>query len=206
MRSADQDAQNGSRPGDSALCAYIAVYFATRTRRGTLWIIAANAAFFAALLAVMFYLRWTAEAWPTPFHFASLIMVAALTMLAVSGSATLEIAARAAKFDDPEPAVRWVAVGIASWLTFLFLEIVEWVRLIFLLELGPHTAFGGTYLVLMGAHWLAALACVCWMTYVANDTRRRDIVAVALYSHFLNLLWIVLVITLYLTNFSLGEI
>jgi heme/copper-type cytochrome/quinol oxidase subunit 3 len=58
----------------------------------------------------------------------------------------------------------------------------------------------------MGAHWLAALACVCWMTYVANDTRRRDVVAVALYSHFLNLLWIVLVITLYLTNFSLGEI
>jgi heme/copper-type cytochrome/quinol oxidase subunit 3 len=186
--------------------AYIAEYFATRTRRGALWIIAAHTAFFAALLAVMFYLRWASEAWPTPFHFASLIMVAALTMFAVSGSATLEMASRAMRLDDQEPAVRWVAVGIASWLTFLFLEIVEWVRLVYLVGLGPDTAFGGTYLALTGAHWLAACACVCWMTYVANDTRRRDIVAVAMYSHFLNLLWVVLVFTLYLTNATLGEI
>lgn len=185
---------------------HIAVYYATRRRRGTLWIIAANAVFFAALLAVMFYLRWISEAWPTPFHFASLIMVAALTMFAVSGSGTLEMASRAVEFDDAEPAVRWVAVGIASWLTFLFLEIVEWVRLIYLLGLGPHTAFGATYLALMGAHWLAALACVCWMTYVANDTRRRDVVAVAMYSHFLNLIWIVLVFTVYFSNFALGGI
>jgi heme/copper-type cytochrome/quinol oxidase subunit 3 len=185
---------------------YLAYYCATRTRRGTLWIIAAQAAFFASLLAVMFYLRWISEAWPAPFHFASLIMVAALTMFALSGSATLEMAARAAKFSDLEPAVRWVAVGIASWLTFLFLEIVEWVRLVYLVQLGPDTAFGGTYLALTGAHWIAACACVCWMTYVANDTRRRDVVAVALYSHSLNLLWLVLVVTLYLTNATLGEI
>ena len=72
--------------------------------------------------------------------------------------------------------------------------------------LGPHTAFGGTYLALMGAHWVAALVCVCWMTYAANDTRQRDVVAVAMYSHFLNLLWIVLVITIYLTNATLGEL
>jgi cytochrome aa3-600 menaquinol oxidase subunit 3 len=185
---------------------HIAVYYATRTRRGALWIIAAHAAFFAALLAVMFYLRWASEAWPTPFHFASLIMVTALTLFALSGSATLEMAARAARFNDQEPAVRWIAVGIASWLTFLFLEIVEWVRLIYLVELGPRTAFGGTYLALTGAHWIAALACVSWMTYVAGNTRKRDVVAVAIYSHFLNLLWLVLVFTLYLTNLTLGEI
>src|SRR6202167_3845835 len=183
--------------------AYITVYYATRPRRGTLWIIAANAAFFAALLAVMFYLRWIAEAWPSPFHFASLIMVAALTMFAVSGSVTMEIAARAAKLKDQEPAVRWIAVGIATWLTFLFLEIVEWVRLVYLVGLGPKTAFGGTFLALTGAHWLAVCACVSWMTVVASNTRRRDVVAVAMYSHFLNLLWIVLVFTLYFTNANL---
>ena len=76
---------------------HITVYYATRARRGTLWIIAASAAFFTALLAVMFYLRWIAEAWPAPFHFASLLMVAALTMFVASGSATLEMASRAVK-------------------------------------------------------------------------------------------------------------
>ena len=108
----------------------------------------------------MFYLRWVSEAWPTPFHFASLLMVVALTMFAVSGSATLEMASRAVKLADQEPAVRWIAVGIASWLTFLFLEIVEWVRLIYLVGLGPETAFGGTFLALTGAHWIAVCACV----------------------------------------------
>lgn len=154
----------------------------------------------------MFYLRWVAESWPSPFHFASLIMVTALTMFSFAGSATLEVAAHAVQFDDKEPAVRWVAVGIACWLTFLFLEVVEWVRLIYLVRLGPDTAFGGTYLALMGAHWLACCVCVCWMTYVAVDIRKRDVIAAAMYSHFLNLIWVVLLFTVYFSNLTLGDI
>src|SRR3954468_21492377 len=102
----------------------------TRTQRATGFFITGNFAFFAALLAAMFYLRAMATEWPTPFHFASLLMAAALTMFALCGSATLQVAARAAKLEDTEPAVRWVAIGIACWFTFLFLEIVEWVRLV----------------------------------------------------------------------------
>jgi heme/copper-type cytochrome/quinol oxidase subunit 3 len=185
---------------------YLADYYATRSRRGALWIVAAHTAFFATLLAVMFYLRWAAEAWPAPFHFASLIMVAFLTMLGLAASGGLEMAKRAAALDDQEPAVRWVAIGIACWLTFLFLEVVEWVRLVYLLNLGPDTSFGATHLAITGAHWLAVVACVCWMTYVANDTRKRDIVAVTIYCHFLNLVWLALVVILYFSNFSLGDI
>lgn len=185
---------------------YLSTYYATRTRRSALWIVAAHTAFFGALLAVMFYLRWAAEGWPTPFHFASLIMVTFLTLLGLSSSGTLEMAARAAQLNDQEPAVRWIAVSVATWMTFLFLEVVEWVRLIWLERLGPDTSFGATHLALTGAHWIAVLACVGWMIYVANDTRKRDIIAVAIYSHFLNLVWIVLVIILYFTNFSLGDI
>jgi heme/copper-type cytochrome/quinol oxidase subunit 3 len=185
---------------------YLSVYYATRTRRNTLWIIVAHASIFGALLAVMFYLRWVSEAWPTPFHFASLIMVTALTMFCVAGSWTLETASRALNANDAEPAVRWVAVSIACWLTFLFLEVVEWVRLIYLVQLGPRTAFGGTYLALMGTHWIAACVCVCWMTYVAVDVRKHDILAVAMYSHFLNLVWLVLLFCVYFSNATLGEI
>ena len=54
-----------------------------------------------------------------------------------------------------------------------------------------------------GVNQLAVCACVSWMTVVAADTRRRDVVAVTIYSHFLNLLWLVLVITLYLPNANL---
>ena len=185
---------------------YFSQYFATRARRGTLMVIAGNSAFFAALLAVMFYLRWVSEGWPSPFHFPSLLMVAALTMFALCGSVTCEVGAHAAKLSDQEPAVRWIAVAVASWLMFLFLEVVEWVRLIYLENLGLDTTFGATFLSLTGAHWVASCALVCWMTFVANNTRKRDVFAVAMFSHFLNLLWIVLVFTLYFPNADLGGI
>ncbi len=186
--------------------AYLSQYTATRARRGTLMAIAANSAFFGALLAVMFYLRWVSEGWPTPFHFASLLMVAALTMFSLCGSVTCEVGAHAAKLKDPEPAVRWIAVSVASWLMFLFLEVVEWVRLVYLERLGPGTTFGATFLSLTGAHWLAACVLVCWMTFVASDTRKRDVFAVAMFSHFLNGLWILLVFALYFSNADLNGI
>ena len=179
---------------------------ATRSRRAALLVIAANFAFFAALLAVMFYLRSNATDWPTPFHFASLLMVGAMTMFSLCASVTVAIGARALSLDQIEPAVRWVAISIACWITFLFLEIVEWVRLVFLVGLGPHTTFGGSYLALTGTHWLAVSACVCWMTYVAVDVRRRDVLAAALYSHFLNIWWIVLLFCLYFSNANLQGI
>jgi len=54
-------------------------------------------------------------------------------------------------------AVRWIA--IVSWLVFLFLEIAEWVGLVYLERLGPDTSFGWTFLMLTGSHWIAAALC-----------------------------------------------
>jgi heme/copper-type cytochrome/quinol oxidase subunit 3 len=98
--------------------------------------------------------------------------------------------------------VRWIAIAIASWMIFLFLELVEWVRMVYLLELGPKTAFGGTYLLITGTHWLAVLGCGIWFLLVVSDVRRRDILAAALYSHFLALWWIVIVILVYFPNMN----
>ena len=181
----------------------ISRYYATPARRAALLTCAATGAFFAALLGVMFYLRWVAESWPSPFHFASLLMVTSLTMFGLAASTTFEIGSRAVGLPDIEPAIRWIAVGIATWLTFQFLEIVEWIRLVYLVQLGPDTAFGSTFLALTGAHWIAVGCCVAWMTWAANAPRRRDILAPVIFSHFLNVVWIVLVATLYLPNSDL---
>jgi heme/copper-type cytochrome/quinol oxidase subunit 3 len=45
----------------------IAEYFGNRTRRVTGLFIAGNLAFFLALLAAMFYLRWVSEEWPAMY-------------------------------------------------------------------------------------------------------------------------------------------
>jgi cytochrome o ubiquinol oxidase subunit III len=181
----------------------IAEYFGNHTRRVTGLFIAGNLAFFLALLAAMFYLRWVSEEWPAPFHFPSLLMVTAMTMFSLCGSVTMGVGAQAAKLPDSEVAVRWIAIAIASWLVFLTLEIVEWVRLVYLEQLGPSTSFGGTFLLLTGTHWLAAALCCGWFTRVAMDVKKRDTFAPALYSHFLNIWWIVLVFCLYFTNADL---
>jgi cytochrome aa3-600 menaquinol oxidase subunit 3 len=184
----------------------IAEYFGTPTRRATAWLIVANFVVFAAMLAVMFYQRWLSEEWPVPFHFPSLLMAGAMTMFALCGSVTMAVGASAAKLEDTEPAVRWIAIAISSWLVFLFLEIVEWVRIIYLERLGPDTSFGWTYFMLMGSHALAAALCTGWFTRVASNVRKHDAYAAALYSHFLNLWWLVLVVAIYLVNSDLQDL
>lgn len=183
---------------------YIAPYFATRARRITAVVIVATFAFFAALLAVMFYQKSVATSWPTPFHFPSILMSFTLVMLGLCASITFAIGAHLAPQPDREPAVRWIAVSISSWFIFLFLEVVEWVRLIWLERLGPDTPFGGTFLMLAGTHWIAATACLGWFAWGAVDVGKRDLLAAALYSHFLNLWWIILWFSLYVTNADLA--
>ncbi|MDE3197419.1 MAG: hypothetical protein KGN84_13805 [Acidobacteriota bacterium] len=181
----------------------IAQYFGTRTRRRTWYFILLNLLAFLGILGVMFYYRWASEEWPTPFHFPSLLMVGAMTMFALCGSVTMAIGAEAAKLPTAEASVRWIAIAISSWLVFLFLEIVEWVRLLYLEQLGPDTSFGLTYFLLMGTHAVAAALCAGWFTRVAVDVKKRDAYAAALYSHFLNVWWLVLVFCLYFLNADL---
>ena len=184
------------------LRAYIAEYGATPTRRRTLVLVAANFAFFTALLVVMFYIRAKSANWPVPFEFGSLLMVSAMALSAVCASVCMAVGAHSAAQGKYDESVRWVAIAISSWLIFLFLELVEWVRMVYLVDLGPKTPFGGTYLALTGAHWLAVIACGIWFTFVVADVRRRDILAAALYSHFLAIWWLVLVILLFLPNMN----
>ena len=188
-----------------ALRELILEYGATPARRRTLVVAAANGVFFAALLGAMFYIRATSSQWPTaepPFEFGSLLMVFAMGMSAVCASITVAVAGNSAAQGKSDEAVRWIAIAISSWLLFLFLEIVEWVRMVYLVQLGPGTPFGGTFLVLTGAHWLAVIACTIWFTFAIADVRKRDILAAALYSHFLAIWWIVLVLALYLPNMN----
>jgi cytochrome aa3-600 menaquinol oxidase subunit 3 len=180
-------------------------YTATPLRRRILKLSIVNAAAFSALLGYMFWVRAHATDWPVdspPFEFGSLLMIFSMAMSGICASVTMAVGAHSAARNKPEEAERWVAIAIASWLIFLFLEIVEWVRMVYLLELGPKTPFGGTFLMITGAHWLAVIVCSVWFTFVVADVRRRDILAAALYSHFLALWWIVIILVVYLPNMN----
>ena len=107
---------------------------------------------------------------------------------------------------DLEPARRWMAIAVTSWFLFLFLEVVEWVHLVYVEQLGPYTQFGSVFLALTGFHYLAATCCMVWLGIAAARVEKRDLLAPALYSHLLNLWWIVIVVTVYFPNADLRGI
>ena len=154
------------------------------------------------LLAAMLYRKETATSWPAPFHFASLLMAVAMTSFSVVASVAAELGAGSAGKLDRESATRWIAIAIACWFVFLFLELVEWTRLVFMVELGPATPFGWHHLALTGTHWVAAAGGVAWLTWAAVDVEKHDLVAVAGWSHYLNIWWLLLVFVQYLANFA----
>jgi heme/copper-type cytochrome/quinol oxidase subunit 3 len=180
--------------------AAISAYAATPARRRTLIVIAIHLLIYAGLMVWMYRVRAAAADWPIPFEFGSLLMVFAMGMAGICGSVTQVVAANRADKGETEEPVRWMAIAISAWLTFLFLEAVEWVRMVYLVQLGPDTPFGLTYLVITGAHWIAVVACIVWFTFCLANVRKRDILASALYSHFLAVWWIVIVFLIYFPN------
>lgn len=175
---------------------------ATRTQRATLILICADFAMFAAFYAAYIYLRHLTPVWPTAFHFPSALMAVAMTMFLLAGSFLAAVAARQA---DDAIAVRCLAAAVVTWLSFLFVEAVEWVRLI--VEEGVtfrsnpwHVPiFGASFFLLSGFHVLHVIVGIVYLTVVAARVRRYDVGACALYIHFVNILWLILFPTLYLS-------
>ena len=92
----------------------------------------------------MFHIRDASSDWPVPFEFGSLLIIFAMASGGICGSVTMAIADNRAEKGEFEESIRWIAIAISAWLKFLFLEAVESVRMIYLLELGPDTTFGMT--------------------------------------------------------------
>lgn len=178
----------------------ISAYAATPARRRTLIVIALNFLLYAALMVWMFHVRDTSSDWPIPFEFGSLLIVFAMASGGICGSITMAIADNRAHKGEFEESIRWTVIAISAWLTFIFLEAVEWVNMVYLVQLGPATPFGMTYLVITGAHLLGIVVCVGWFTFCLTNVRKHDILASALYSHFLAIWWIVIIFLIYFPN------
>jgi cytochrome aa3-600 menaquinol oxidase subunit 3 len=172
--------------------------------RRTLWICAFVSAVFVCLFVFGIRLRVTAVEWPKAFQFGSLLMSVAMTSFALAASVTAECGARTSRHADVEPSVRWLAIAIACWLVFLFLEIVEWVRLIFIADLGFGTQFGQVHLLITGFHWVAVLGGIGWLTWAIANVRRQNLLPAALFTHCLNFWWLAIMVIQYFSNASLS--
>jgi len=128
----------------------------------------------------------------------------------VTSSLTMIMAVRAAKAGDKSRAIQWTFITVAGGILFALLHIREWQGLIrqgVRLFQNPwgSSLFGAAFFSITGLHLTHVLGGVIALSVVALRYRRGrydsdDIEIVALYWHFVDLVWMFVVPLVYLLN------
>jgi cytochrome c oxidase subunit 3 len=192
-------------------------FLTTRQQRGMALFLMADFVVFLVLFASYLYLRSQAGAWPVAFHFASALMAFAITLFALSGSFTMFYAVRYQVRDEDsgkrnEIAMRLTVATIAVLGCVLIMLGMEWVRLLFISDVtftaNPYgvPAFSWTYFSLTGFYGLHVLGGVVYLMVVASNIQNSDAGPAALFVHFTNIIWLVLVFGLYFASGDLQGI
>lgn len=176
---------------------------------GVVWLIATEATLFAMLIASYFYIRFRhGEEWPPDgIEEPKLMLPMIMTVILLSSSIPVHIAERAAKKGNN----RTVRIGLAfGWLlgaVFLVLTWgVEWPEVLH--EFGPTTnVYGSMFFTITGfhgAHVLGGLGFNLWTQVRAwkgafSPERHLTIENMTLYWHFVDVVWIAVLLTLYIS-------
>ncbi len=175
---------------------------------GMILFIASEVMFFAGLFAAYFNVRAAAPEWP-PAEFADILHVFPIagpaTILLVLSSFTCQFGVWAIRRGDRAAFVRYIAVTLVLGITFLALQLTDYIILWsegLTLDSGP---FGSTFYTLTGFHGAHVLAGVIMLSVVLYrgmagqfSARHHDAVeATSLYWHFVDVVWIALFTILY---------
>jgi len=185
--------------------------FAIPSSKLVMWLfIISDAVTFGALLFAYGYIRNASADWPTPFESTSIWNSLLMTFILVTSSLTVLIALKAAQEGDRVRAFRWVIVTAALGVLFTVLHLREWMDLI---GKGVRTfqnpwgspMFGATFFATTGLHMAHVLGGVValiatGLIYKAGRYSAKHIEILALYWHFVDLVWMFVVPLVYLMN------
>ena len=158
---------------------------------------------FGALFAAYFVIRAASPEWPpSDLERPELVLPGLNTILLVSSSVTMQLAVWAATRGRGS-ILRWLAVTLVLGTAFILIQAYEFMTNGFGLTAGP---FGSTFYTLTGFHGAHVLAGLIGIAIVANRTRRglvhpgrhTSLEAVSYYWHFVDLVWLFLLTTLYI--------
>jgi cytochrome c oxidase subunit 3 len=184
-------------------------FIATRSQRGMAIFLTAELVVFLGLFAVYVYLRVQAPTWPAPFHFASGLMAFAMTLFALSASFSMYYSARYQVNKGYEISMRLILAAIAVLGSVIIMLCMEWVRLIFIADVTFTTnpwgvpAFSWTYFALTGFYALNLLGGAIYLSIVAAKIKTFDAGSAALFVHFTNLVWLILLFGVYFAGADL---
>jgi heme/copper-type cytochrome/quinol oxidase subunit 3 len=180
-------------------------FLATRQQRGMAIFLCADLFIFLALFASYLYLRQQVPQWPGAFHFGSGLMAFAITMFAISSSITMFYATRHQASESYEISMRLVVATIAVLGTVFILLAMEWMRLLFIVEVSV-PAFNQAYFGLTGFYGLHILIVLIYLTVLAVKIRRTDVGSATLFVHFTNIVWLFILFGVYFASADLKGI
>jgi heme/copper-type cytochrome/quinol oxidase subunit 3 len=183
-----------------------------RTGRDTGWwamacVCGTEASFFAYLITAYAYLATRAPTWPPPgIPRPSLLIPVIMTVTLVSSSVVMAAAERAIRRGDVRGLRYRLALSLLLGVVFVGLLAAEWAGKV--AEVLPQThVYGSLFYVMTGMHGLHVLAGLLMIGYTLVRALRGHFSArgfggvsvVALYWHFVDVVWLALFTTLYLT-------
>ncbi len=170
---------------------------------GTVLFLASEILFFAGLFGAYFTLRSNAPAWPPqgiPHIEATLPLV--LTAILVTSSFTVHGALWAVRNDNRPAFVSSLGVTLLLAVAFLFGEIYDAAHLGFGIKAG---VYGTAFFTLVGFHALHVTGGVILLSVIFygaltgrfSSTNHQIVESANVYWHFVDVVWICLVVTLY---------
>jgi cytochrome c oxidase subunit 3 len=178
-------------------------------RKVMMWaFIVTDGLMFAGLLASYGYARIMAGAWPDQAAVFDLRLIAVMTFVLISSSATMAMAVGAARDGRREAARRFVLLTAVGGAGFLAMQAYEWRHLI---EAGARlhanpwgdALFSGYFFVITGFHGTHVLLGVCVLAAIAlrsaiGAVGAEGVELGGLYWHFVDLVWVFIFTLFYL--------
>jgi cytochrome c oxidase subunit 3 len=182
------------------------------SKKLAMWLfIAADSITFGVVFVGYGFLRNASSNWPTPFRFSPRISnVMLMTLVLVTSGLTMSLGARKSRTGDQPAVLKWTFLTILLGLVFAALHIREWFALMregMTLSHNPWGSglLGATFFSITGLHLLHVIGGVIALSVVALGYRRgrynsTDVEIWGLYWHFVELVWMFVVPTVYLLN------
>ncbi len=168
--------------------------------------LAADAMSFGGLLAAYGALRFGDPTWPRPSEHLGIGLTAFMTFLLICSSVTMVEALASIRQGNQAGLRKFLALTILGGVCFLGLQAFEWTHLIEHGESITRNNFGATFFILTGFHGCHVFSGVVYLTcilvaalrgrYTVEDNNPVEIVA--LYWHFVDLIWILVFTFVYL--------
>ena len=174
---------------------------------GMLWFIAAELALFGTFLASYFYLRFQAPTWPpTGDEDPNLVAASVMTVILLSSSLPMWWAERGIKRGDVTVLKIGLALSAVLGLVFLAFQADEYLTA----EISWRTdAYGSLFFFITGFHGLHVLGGLlmnattqvrAWRSHFDRE-HHVGVEVVALYWHFVDAVWVAIVLSLYFSTY-----